>query len=190
MNIKLMSEGIRKFTSGYPYLVSRLCKNIDEYLDKDWTIRGLEAAIKMTLNEHNTLFDDVIKNIENYDEIKGAVNEILVKGKEISYNPFVYEKGIMYGVFSEKEGKLVMHNKIFESLLYDYLIAQREMQDMASRFTQVDKSEVIESGQLNMEKLLLKFQEFIYQEYRQEDEHFYEANGINQLTEYLTTRIK
>ena len=30
MDTKLFSEEIRKFTSGYPYLVSRLCKNIDE----------------------------------------------------------------------------------------------------------------------------------------------------------------
>ena len=29
---------------------------------------------------------------------------------------------------------------IFESLLYDYLIAQKEMQKLASRFTQIDKS--------------------------------------------------
>lgn len=177
MDVKLISEQIRKFTNGYPYLVSRLCKNIDEYLDKNWTLKGLEAAIKMTLNEPNTLFDDVIKNIENYEEIKSAVNEILVMGKQISYNPFVYEKGIMYGVFSQQDGRLVLHNKIFESLLYDYLIAQREMRVTASRFTQVDSNDLIDNGNLNMEKLLLKFQEFMYQEYREEDEHFYESNG-------------
>lgn len=177
MDIKLMSEEIRKFTSGYPYLVSRLCKNIDEYLDKDWTLEGLQKSIKMTLNEHNTLFDDVIKNLENYEEIKNTVNEILVKGNQISYNPFVYEKGIMYGILAEKEGKLVLHNKIFESLLYDYLIAQRDMQRLASKFTQIDKSEVVDGGHLDMEKVLVKFQEFMYSEYREEDEHFYETNG-------------
>ncbi len=177
MDIKLMANEIRNFTSGYPYLVSRLCKNIDEYLHKEWTIEGLQKSIKMTLNEHNTLFDDVIKNLENYEEIKNIVNEILVEGKQISYNPFAYEKGIMYGIFSEKDGRLVIHNKVFESLLYDYLIAQREMQKLASRFTQVDKSEVIDIENLNMEKVLLKFKEFMYEQYREEDEHFYETNG-------------
>ena len=177
MNVNIMAMEIRDFTSGYPYLVSRLCKNIDEYLGKEWTIEGLQKSIKMTLNEHNTLFDDVIKNLENHDEIKTVVHQILVEGKQISYNPFAYEKGIMYGIFAEKDGKLVMHNKIFESLLYDYLIAQKDMQKLASKFTQVDKNEVIDSEKLNMEKVLLKFQEFMYEQYREEEEHFYETNG-------------
>lgn len=177
MDVKLMSKEIRNFTSGYPYLVSRLCKNIDEYIDKDWTLGGLHKSIKMTLNEHNTLFDDVIKNLENYEEIKNIINEILVEGKQISYNPFVYEKGIMYGILAEKDGKLVIHNKIFESLLYDYLLAQKERQKVSSKFTQVDKNEVIDSEKLNMEKVLLKFQQFMYEQYREEDEHFYETNG-------------
>lgn len=105
------------------------------------------------------------------------VYEILVEGKQVSYNSFAYEKGIMYGILAEQEGRLVIHNKLFETLLYDYLIAQRDVRKMASRFTQVDKDEVLENHKLDMEKLLLKFQEFLYAEYREEDEHFYETNG-------------
>ena len=177
MDEKLIASEIRNFTSGYPYLVSRLCKNIDEYIGKEWTLDGLHKSIKMTLNEHNTLFDDVIKNFENYEEIKTVVYQILIQGKQIAYNPFAYEKGIMYGILAEKDGKLVVHNKIFESLLYDYLLAQREVQKIASRFTQVDQSEMIDYEKLNMEKVLLKFQKFMYEQYREEDEHFYETNG-------------
>jgi hypothetical protein len=177
MDVELLAKEIRSFTSGYPYLVSRLCKNIDEYLDKDWTLEGLRKSIKMTLNEPNTLFDDVIKNLENYDEIKAVVYEILVEGRQISYNPFAYEKGIMYGILAENQGKFIMHNKIFETLLYDYLIAQRDIRKMASELTQIDKDEVLSNYKLDMEKLLSKFQEFMYAEYREEDEHFYETNG-------------
>jgi uncharacterized protein YeeX (DUF496 family) len=177
MDIKGMAAEIRNFTSGYPYLVSRLCKNIDEYLEKEWTLEGIQKSIKMALNEHNTLFDDLIKNIENYEEIKNIVNEILVEGKQILYNPFAYEKGIMYGILAEKEGKLIIHNKVFETLLYDYLLAQKELQKLASRFTQIDKTEVMDKENLNMEKILLKFQEFMYEQYREEDERFYETNG-------------
>ena len=115
--------------------------------------------------------------LENFEEIKAVVYEILVEGKQVSYNSFAYEKGIMYGILAEQEGRLVIHNKLFETLLYDYLIAQRHMRKMASRFTQVDKDEVLENDKLDMEKLLLKFQEFMYGEYREEDEHFYETNG-------------
>lgn len=177
MDVRGLSKEISNFTNGYPYLISRICKNIDEYLDKNWTIDGIHKSIKMTLNEHNTLFDDVIKNIENYDEIKTVVYKILVEGQQISYNPFVYEKGLMYGILSGEQGVLVMHNKIFETLLYEYLIAQKDIQNIASNFTQIDKNEFLEAQKLNMEKLLLKFQEFMYEQYREEDEKFYETNG-------------
>lgn len=177
MDVSLLSRQIRDFTSGYPYLVSRLCKNIDEYLDKDWTEAGLKKSIKMTLNEHNTLFDDVIKNIENYEEIKNIIYEVLVLGNSIGYNPFVYQKGLLYGILKEQDGRLAIHNKIFESLLYDYLIAQRESQKLASKFIQVDKSEMLDKEKLNMERVLIKFQQFMYEQYREEDEHFYESHG-------------
>ena len=177
MDSQLIANEIRNFTKGYPYLVSRICKNIDEYLDKEWTVEGVMKAIKMTLNEHNTLFDDVIKNIEKHEEIKNIVNEILVEGNQISYNVFAYEKGIMYGILDEKEGKLVIHNKIFESLLYDYLISQNEIQKLAAELTQIDKNEVMNNEKLDMQKILLKFQEFMYQQYRQNEEAFYEKNG-------------
>lgn len=75
------------------------------------------------------------------------------------FNSFAYEKAIMYGILAEHEGRFVMHNKIFENLLYDYLIAQRDIRKMASKFTQVDKNEVLDNDKLDMEKLLLKFQE-------------------------------
>lgn len=45
MDIELLAKEIRDFTNGYPYLVSRLCKNIDEYLDKEWTLEGLRKSI-------------------------------------------------------------------------------------------------------------------------------------------------
>ncbi|MDO8685634.1 MAG: AAA-like domain-containing protein [Clostridiales bacterium] len=177
MDISLISQEIRKFTNGYPYLVSRLCKNIDEYLDRDWNLRGLEASIKMTLKEKSTLFDDVIKNLENNSELKALVYEILVEGRKINYNPDAYEKGIMYGILMEKQGKIEIHNKLFEERIYDYLLAQQEMRALAARFTDVDEKRLIEGGRLDMEKVLLKFQEFMYEQYRQEDERFYETNG-------------
>lgn len=177
MDIRLIAAEIRKFTNGYPYLVSRLCKNIDEYLDKNWTLQGLEQSVKMTLKEKSTLFDDVIKNIENNGEIKATVHEILIEGRKVNYNPDAYEKGLMYGIFAERNGKLVIHNKLFEERIYNYLIEQQNIRRIASRFTNIDENQFVEGKNLNMEKVLLKFQEFMYQEYREEDERFYETNG-------------
>ena len=41
----------------------------------------------------------------------------------------------------------------------------------------MNENQFIEKAKLNVEKVLLKFQEFMYEEYRQEDERFYETNG-------------
>lgn len=177
METGLLAEEISKFTSGYPYLVSRLCTNIDEYLNKDWTIKGVEEAVKMTLKKKNILFDDVIKNIENNEDIKSTIYEMLIKGKEINYNPDAYEKGLMYGLLSEKDGKLVIHNKIFEERIYNYLLEQKKIRDMYTEFVGIDENQFIENNKLNMEQCLLKFQEVMYQEYKEEDEEFYETNG-------------
>ena len=177
MNKELLAGEIRKFTNGYPYLVSRLCKNIDEYLDKDWSVKGIENAVKMTLMDKNTLFDDVIKNLENNEDIKSVVNKMLIEGREINYNYFAYEKGIMYGLLTEKNGKLAVHNKIFEEMIYNYLLEKKRIREMYTEFVGIDKSQFLNKNGLNMEKCLLKFQEVMYQEYREEDEKFYETNG-------------
>lgn len=177
MDTDLISKEIRKVTSGYPYLVSRLCKNMDEYLGRNWTLKGLEESIKMTLNERSTLFDDVIKNVENNPELKALVYEILVEGRNIPFNPIAYEKGIMYGILIERDRKLTIDNRIFESMLYDYMLAQQDIRAMVSKLSNVGNSLLASDGRLDMEKALLKFQEFMYEQYRQEDERFFETNG-------------
>ncbi len=184
-DIDLIAGEIYRFTSGYPFLVSDICLIIDEELDRDWTINGVYSAVKEILIENNTLFEDVIKNIENNDDIKSVVYEILVKGRKVNYNPDAYEKGIMYGIFDKRNGKLIIHNKIFEERIYNYLIEQKKTRELSARFTSFNENQLIEDGCLNMEKTLLKFQEFMYEEYRMEDEKFYETNGRLVFLAYL-----
>lgn len=140
-------------------------------------MQGVEAAVKEITYEKSTLIDDVIKNIENNPEIKALIYEILVEGREINYNPYAYEKGIIYGLLVERNRKMQVHNKLFEEIIYNYMLAQQEMRALAAKFTGVDKRSIINNDGLDMEKTLLKFQEFMYEQYRQEDERFYETNG-------------
>lgn len=60
---KIIAKEIYKYTNGYPYLVSRICKTIDECLGKRWDMAGVQEAVKTTLNEKSTLIEDVIKSI-------------------------------------------------------------------------------------------------------------------------------
>ena len=60
MKIRQMAEMIYDYTSGYPFLVSKLCKFIDEEVSRKdpfhskeqaWTKDGLCEAVKMILTE-------------------------------------------------------------------------------------------------------------------------------------------
>ena len=177
MDTKAISKEIRYFTSGYPYLVSRICKNINDYLNREWTLEGVRKSIKLILKKPNTLFDDIIKNINNYSELKSIIYEILVEGRKFNYNYFAYEKGIIYGLLREKDNKLIISNKIFEEFLYNYIIEDKKIRDLASKFIDVEENQFINNGKLDMEKCIIKFQEVMYEQYRKEDEKFYETHG-------------
>lgn len=50
--IKKISEKIYYFTGGHPFLISYICKTIDEKLDKDWSLeRAIKAATSVMKNE-------------------------------------------------------------------------------------------------------------------------------------------
>ena len=177
MDIIVLSEEIYKFTSGYPFLVSKICKLIDERLDKNWTKEGVQEAIKILLDEKNTLFDDLIKNIENDKDIFSSVENLILRGKRIIYNPDAYEKEIMFGIMKKGEdNSLKIHNKIFEIRIYNYLIAKRA-KEHGDVLTYEYRTNFIVDDKLDMETVLNKFQEIMHDEYRDKDEKFIEREG-------------
>ena len=84
------SERLYFYTSGYPFLVSKLCKIIDEKImpqnQLTWKKEYVDMAIKELLKESNTNFDSLIKNIENNTDLRELVKKIILDGYEISYN--------------------------------------------------------------------------------------------------------
>ena len=47
MDIKAISEELYHYTSGYPYLVSWICKWIEEQGDREWNSAGLQKSISL-----------------------------------------------------------------------------------------------------------------------------------------------
>ena len=86
MDIKAVSEEIYKYTFGYPFLVSKLCKVIDEELDQNWTIEGVQEATKQTILEKNTLFTSLTKSLEEYPELKRFIYSISILGDTVTYD--------------------------------------------------------------------------------------------------------
>ena len=180
MDIKLISEKIYEYTSGYPYLVSKLCYIMDEKLDANFTETGLEEAIKIILNENNTLFDDLIKNLERYDDLYNFVKDILIENNSIDYvqTDRVIVLGSTYGILDKtRENKVKIHNRIFEILLLNHLTSEINRNERTiSRYNFRDNF-IDENGDLEFEKILIKFQEFMKGNYSGKDDKFYERQG-------------
>ena len=86
MDVRAIAEEIYSYTSGYPFLVTRICQCIEEELGKDWTHHGVRAAVGIMLGESNTLFDDMIKNLENNAELYGFLYDLLFIGNGYELN--------------------------------------------------------------------------------------------------------
>ncbi|MDE7479157.1 MAG: AAA-like domain-containing protein, partial [Lachnospiraceae bacterium] len=124
MNTQAVSEKIRFYTNGYPFLVSWICKWIDERGGRQWTVQNVENAEKELLNNDNTLFDDIIKNIENNKELKQIITEVLFEGKKLLYAKSypAINLGIMFGILAEREKTVCISNIVFETYLYNHIL--------------------------------------------------------------------
>jgi hypothetical protein len=184
LDIEYFSEKLHFYTSGYPFLVSKLCKIIyEDVMDKEkleWKKEYLEKAVKELLKQSNTNFDSLIKNLENNKNIYNIVNNILVKGIAIEYNlhnPDI-NLGILYGIFKSEDGKLKINNKIYELLIYDYMISKIQTQTTVGFDNYNDKINFIKAdGSLDIKKVLIRFQDFMKHEYSEKREAFLEDDG-------------
>lgn len=176
MDIPSIAKEIYFYTNGYPVLVSRMCKWIDEDGNREWTIENLRNAEKAILKTRNTLFDDLIKNIENNEELKALVIRLLYDGhKQIfSLADPIIELGCILGIFIEKDHSVAISNLIYETYLYDYVVSTQIRKD---DFINTDRNQFINHNQLDMVRVLDKFQELMKAEYRKEDEKFLEKHG-------------
>ena len=183
MDINKISEEIYKYTSGYPFLVSKICKVIDEKLQIEsdsWTIQGIEQAVNVILKEKSTLFESIIKNLENNEKMYSLIEKILVYGEEMDYNVDdpITDRAITYSIIKKgKKEAAVIHNRIFEIRIYNYMITKRKV-EQEIRINYESRNQFIDqAGELNMVKILDKFQELMKEEYRKETEKFKEKEG-------------
>ena len=85
MNIKEIAKTIHFYTNGYPFLVSRLCEIIDDS-QLVWNEDNVNKSVKELLQEKNTLFDDLVKNIENNNELREYIFDLIINGTEKTFN--------------------------------------------------------------------------------------------------------
>ncbi|MCP4178820.1 MAG: AAA family ATPase, partial [bacterium] len=166
MDIKAIAERLYFYTSGYPFLVSKLCYIIDRDLNEKktqaWTDRDVENAVKLILKEDNTNFQSIIKNIENNKELYRFIQRIILDGESISYiisDPDI-SLGTTYGILKEYNETCRIHNKIYEQLLYNHFImgGLREKNVEKSSYYNTADNFLLDQNILDFKKVLLKFQ--------------------------------
>ena len=190
MDTQWMSEQLFYYTSGYPFLVSKLCKTIDEIIlpekaEQTWTADDLEASVRLLLKESNTNFDSLIKSLENDKALYDLVYRIIMEGDVVYFNihePLI-NMGLIHGIF-KNEGQIKIHNRIYETILYDYMTAKTTVA-MQSYINYAEHFKLDNNG-LNIPAALLKFQQFMKEEFNEKDITFLERQGRLVFLSFLT----
>jgi len=190
MDITNISKEIYNYTSGYPFLVSKICKIIDERLNKDWTLFGIKTAIKLMLKEPNTLFKDIAKTLENDKDLYNFLYDLVIVGEQKTFSTVnnIIEFGVMYGYLDEVNERPVISNRIFELLLVNYFITKDENDKAKKKINGVLYYEVVSNENFNMELCISKFAEHykeVFDTNNKKDEEFLKKHGRMVFLTYL-----
>lgn len=196
MDINDMSRQLYDYTSGYPFLVSRLCKIIDEqiagtedYPDRPsaWTKDGFQTAVRMILYEPNTLFDDMRKKFDDYPELSEMIYMVLFTGRSIAYNPDnqALDMGIRFGFIKCVDEQIIVSNRIFEMRLYNYYLSEEILRSSTYSASLQIKNQFVHGNNLDMELILRKFVEHFTDIYADSPDKFVEENGRRLFLLYL-----
>ena len=168
MNVDEMAGLLFDDTSGYPFLVSRLCQLMDEVVCKKetygsksaaWTKEGFYEAQRLILAEKNMLFESLSEKLVSYPELNDMLKSLLFTGKPIVFNYYEPSIGVasMFGFVKNKNGMLVVANRIFETWLYNFYLSAADMQKKEIYAASLmDKNQFIVNGCLNMRLILEK----------------------------------
>lgn len=196
MDFEKVSALIYDYTSGYPYLVSRICQLMDERLigtdgftDRKsvWCEKGVLAAERLLRKEPSTLFDDMVKKLMDYPELKEMIQNMLFAGSSYSFNRdnYLINLGVTFGFLKEREGSVAISNRIFETKMYDLFLSEMSVNSAIYSVADKDKNQYIVSGMLQMDLVLKKFCEHFSEIYADCDAEFVEQQGRKMFLLYL-----
>ena len=196
MDIQAISEEICNYTSGYPVLVSTICKRIDEDLVEHygfhdltaaWTKEGVEKAVSVILSESTLLFESMTKQLDTYEELYRAIEDIIYCGKRIPFS--LGEKsinlGAMFGFLKNDNGRVMIANRMFEMFLLNMFMAKEALQSDAFSRGDGDRLQFVKNDRLDMDLVLKKFVEYFHEIYGEKDVRFIEKYGRKFFLLYL-----
>ncbi|MEM9888070.1 MAG: hypothetical protein AAF849_19395 [Bacteroidota bacterium] len=139
-----------------------------------WTLEDVEQAVQSLLNESNTNFESLIKNLSNHKDLYDLTHKIVLEGTPIGFNTVneTITKGVLYGIF-KSNGKIRVQNRIYEQYIYNYLASKVETSSAVASYIFAPQFQKAD-GSLDLELALERFQQFIKEEYSDKDTKFLE----------------
>lgn len=181
-----VGQMIRDYTAGYPFLVSRICQIIDveQYT---WDKEGVLKATHDLLVERNTLFDDMVKKLNQYPELKELLRNILFEGKTRTFHTDekYLQIGLMFNFLANNGGTVAIACRLMEMRLYNLFIGEYETSRIFT-LGQMDKNQFVHDGIIDMRRIMERFCVYFNEIYRPgHDDQFVEDNGRKIFLIYL-----
>lgn len=196
MNTPALAQEMFDYTSGYPYLVSRLCQLLDGQVEDGaykgmWTHACLLDAVHDLVKESNSLFDDMAKKVKGYPELRTLLYDILFCGKSIPFNlgTELVSIGSMFGFLKDDAGQVAISNRIFEIWFYNLFIAEEAIGSETYHAGQLSKNQFVGENGLNMELVLKKFVQHFTESFAGSTDRFIEDNGRKLFLLYIRPLI-
>ena len=179
INIKKISQLIYDYTSGYPVLVSTICKWMDEKNTK-WTAEDLTGAVKQVITDRIPLFESLINKLGDDETLRSLLYAILFQGKKFLFSAYdaTIHSAMMYGFVKNQNGAVA-------TVIYDWFISLEATNHPIFSEGVNDKSQFIMGNQLNMEKILEKFVLHFNDIYGTKPDKFKEDDGRKLFLLYL-----
>ena len=186
MDIQKLSQLIYDYTSGYPVLVSSICKYMDEN-QKNWTSENLVSAVKVIIVSRIPLFESLINKLEDDQQLCNLLYRLLFQGEKFLFSAYdsAIQSAVMYGFMKNQNGSLEIANRIFETVIYDWFISSASTNSPIFSEGVNDKNQFIQNSQLNMEKILEKFILHFNDIYGSQPDKFKEEDGRKLFLLYL-----
>ncbi|MCD7717015.1 MAG: AAA family ATPase [Lachnospiraceae bacterium] len=158
---------IYSYTSGYPFMVSRICQLLDEVVTREkelgsvrnaWTLNGFFRAIKIFVEEDNTLFDDLEKKLNDYSDLRELMYRVIVSRESVPYSKGngAIRLGDAFCWLKNEQGKVVVFNRIFETRIYNLFIDEKSANPLY-QMASLEKNDLKNDAELNMDLIMERF---------------------------------